>query len=250
MSNLENLRPWRKGQSGNPQGVSALMLKYRKALQEAISTGDFTAVVEKLKDAAKKGQPWAVKEFLTRTLGNTYSVDLTTPDMPVRSEAERISDRNLRNYLIRLETSILTLGSTGDSLRASGVKLTDKAIDEWVKKEAKDFDTANPIEDLHLTPRGEERLVYVCEDMKVMALHDEACDKFDLPLPVKKTLVQRYAAIRYPDGLGIFGDNVLPVQEAVRRLQADTEANKALDAAFGKAKSRGKGTKRKEAKGK
>ena len=54
---------------GNPQG--AAFARFRAALPNCVSEDDFTAVIKELVKRAKKGEPWAVKEFLNRILGKS-----------------------------------------------------------------------------------------------------------------------------------------------------------------------------------
>lgn len=74
--NERNLKPWNKGQSGNPEGVSKTRLFYRQAVEKIISLEDFRAIVKALIKEAKKGKAWAVREFFDLTLGRNFSIEV------------------------------------------------------------------------------------------------------------------------------------------------------------------------------
>ena len=74
------------GGSGNPH--AAAVARWRSALVATVSADDVRAVVLRLIDAARAGEPWAVKELLDRTLGRAalpVDVELSTaaPAMPI-----------------------------------------------------------------------------------------------------------------------------------------------------------------------
>jgi hypothetical protein len=61
---------------GNPFGRQ--VNKLRQALLHLISDDEFAAIVRKLVDAAKAGEPWAVIEVLNRTVGRPLSGSTAT----------------------------------------------------------------------------------------------------------------------------------------------------------------------------
>jgi len=66
--------PWKKGESGNPGGVSAARVRFRKLVEQAVSREDFLAVIRTLVDLAKKGKPWAIQLVVGFTIGKRWSV--------------------------------------------------------------------------------------------------------------------------------------------------------------------------------
>ena len=62
--------PGNPGGPGNPQARN--VATWRKALAEAVSAEDVTQVAQRLVDAAKAGEPWAVRELLDRLLGKPH----------------------------------------------------------------------------------------------------------------------------------------------------------------------------------
>ena len=64
---------WRGG-PGNP--YAAAVGAWRRALTATLTVDDMTAVYRALIDAAKRGEPWAVRELLDRTLGRPVEADL------------------------------------------------------------------------------------------------------------------------------------------------------------------------------
>ena len=48
---------------------------YRRAFHSAISKGDVTDACTKLKEAVTRGEPWAIKYLLDRTLGRILSTE-------------------------------------------------------------------------------------------------------------------------------------------------------------------------------
>jgi len=66
--------PGNPGGPGNPQARN--VATWRKALADTVSFEDVTEVTQKLVDAAKAGEPWAVHELFDRLLGKPHvSVD-------------------------------------------------------------------------------------------------------------------------------------------------------------------------------
>lgn len=85
MANEENLTPWEKGQSGNPGGVSKARLTFRQLIEQAVTDKDFSGVVKVLLKAAKKGEPWAVREFFDLTVGRNWNIALKHKDVESES---------------------------------------------------------------------------------------------------------------------------------------------------------------------
>ncbi len=65
--------PGNKGGPGNPHAKSVGRL--RSAMLESVSETDVRAVMGKLTEAAKRGEPWAVKELLNRLFGPPIPFD-------------------------------------------------------------------------------------------------------------------------------------------------------------------------------
>ena len=63
--------PGNKASKGNP--LIHRIAQWRATLADTISVDDVAAVIGALTGAAKKGEPWAVIEFLNRTLGKPSS---------------------------------------------------------------------------------------------------------------------------------------------------------------------------------
>lgn len=84
-----NLRPWRKGQSGNPAGRQALP-DIREALAEVLAepvagTPSLYAVLRALRDRAIAGDVRAAEVLLDRCYGKpTQRTDVTTAGAPLR----------------------------------------------------------------------------------------------------------------------------------------------------------------------
>ncbi len=83
---------------GNPH--AARVNAWRAALAETVTEADVGEVIAQLLKKAKAGQPWAVKEFLDRTLGKAdQRLEVTGEgDGPVASEITlklRFADRSL-----------------------------------------------------------------------------------------------------------------------------------------------------------
>ena len=67
------------GGPGNPHGRRTALL--RSAMLSAVDAADVQAVMKKLIESAKAGEPWAVREFLDRTLGKCMPMN---PDFESR----------------------------------------------------------------------------------------------------------------------------------------------------------------------
>lgn len=84
-----NLRPWRKGQSGNPKGRPPLP-DIREALAEVLAepvagTPSLYAVLRALRDRAIAGDVRAAEVLLDRCYGKpTQRTDVTTDGAPLR----------------------------------------------------------------------------------------------------------------------------------------------------------------------
>ncbi len=83
---------------GNPH--AARVNAWRAALAETVTEADVGEVIAQLLKKAKAGQPWAVKEFLDRTLGKAdQRLEVTGEgDGPVASEITlkmQFADRSL-----------------------------------------------------------------------------------------------------------------------------------------------------------
>ena len=76
---------------GNP--LCTRVSAWRSCLARAVSDEDVIAVIQKLTEAAKRGEPWAVSMFLDRVLGKVdrYVLDDAEPsDIAVLMEHLRI----------------------------------------------------------------------------------------------------------------------------------------------------------------
>ena len=62
--------PGNPGGPGNPQARN--VATWRKALADTVSFEDVAEVTQKLLDAAKAGEPWAIRELLDRVLGKPH----------------------------------------------------------------------------------------------------------------------------------------------------------------------------------
>ncbi len=71
--------PGNPGGPGNPQARN--VATWRKALAEAVSADDVTQVAQRLVEAAKAGEPWAVRELLDRLLGKSAGEFFTPPEV-------------------------------------------------------------------------------------------------------------------------------------------------------------------------
>lgn len=69
------LKPFQPGQSGNPGGVPKAMIQYRNLLQQSITEKDYKKIIELLLKKALKGERWAIKEVLDRTLGKDFTIN-------------------------------------------------------------------------------------------------------------------------------------------------------------------------------
>jgi len=86
---------------GNPGGPGNPLLRegqrLRLAMLREIKAEDLAAVVHKLIDLAKNGEPWAIKEVLNRTLGKQpLPIQLVPRDEPVDVESEEVKPRLAR----------------------------------------------------------------------------------------------------------------------------------------------------------
>jgi hypothetical protein len=66
--------PGNPGGPGNPFAAAAG--RWRAALVASVTEEDIAAVVRALVDAAKRGESWAVRELMDRTLGKPVEADL------------------------------------------------------------------------------------------------------------------------------------------------------------------------------
>lgn len=67
------------GGPGNPHGRAVARL--RQAVIDTVTDDDFAAIIRTLVDAAKAGEPWAVKELLDRTIGKPVSMPDDAPEV-------------------------------------------------------------------------------------------------------------------------------------------------------------------------
>src|SRR5262245_21549925 len=71
--------PGNPGGPGNP--INAKMSFFRAVLMEKTTRADIEAITEKLIECARGGEPWAIREFLDRTMGRApQCVELTGAD--------------------------------------------------------------------------------------------------------------------------------------------------------------------------
>ena len=93
--------PGNPGGPGNPQARN--VATWRGALAASVSADDVAEVTRKLLEAARAGQPWAVKEFFDRCLGKPHvQIDLAADVDTVRqfAEAERIEAKRIAAFLL------------------------------------------------------------------------------------------------------------------------------------------------------
>ena len=94
--------PGNPGGPGNPQARN--VATWRKALAASVSPEDVAEVATKLTEAAKAGEPWAIRELLDRCLGKPHvQIELETDtqaawemDERMQAEARRITDILIR----------------------------------------------------------------------------------------------------------------------------------------------------------
>ena len=94
--------PGNPGGPGNPQARN--VATWRKALAEAVSAEDVTQVAQRLVDAAKAGEPWAVRELLDRLLGKPHvQIELQADATEIREYDERMAVEASRLARLLLE---------------------------------------------------------------------------------------------------------------------------------------------------
>lgn len=94
--------PGNPGGPGNPQARN--VATWRKALADAVSAEDITEVAQRLLDAAKAGEPWAVRELLDRLLGKPYvQIELQADATEIREFDERMAVEASRLARLLLE---------------------------------------------------------------------------------------------------------------------------------------------------
>ena len=87
---------FRKGNRGGPGNPNVTRLsQWRGALESAIDPERLRRVVVKLVEAAERGEQWAVKELLDRTLGRPAQTDIL--DRIDRLEAQVMEHHNNGN---------------------------------------------------------------------------------------------------------------------------------------------------------
>lgn len=75
----ENLKPFKKGQSGNPNGRPKVLPEITNALYEEIGEDGIRQVLQALHKEAKKGNVRAIQELLDRAYGKAQQkIDHTT----------------------------------------------------------------------------------------------------------------------------------------------------------------------------
>ena len=79
----ENLKPFKKGQSGNPNGRPRIIPELNKLLSE-INEEDYQAVINKLVDKAKKGDTRAAEVLLDRAYGKSKDNEGKPTEMIIR----------------------------------------------------------------------------------------------------------------------------------------------------------------------
>ncbi len=91
----ENLKPWEKGQSGNPKGrpkSKHISDNIKEILAEIPKNGDGRnnqeLLLRKLVREAYRGKPWAFKELMDRGFGKPTQVVETTPSLVINTEAK------------------------------------------------------------------------------------------------------------------------------------------------------------------
>jgi len=80
--------PGNPGGPGNPQARN--VATWRRALADSVSGDDVAQVAQKLIDAAKAGEPWAIHELLDRCLGKPHvQIDLQADVDKIQEYTER-----------------------------------------------------------------------------------------------------------------------------------------------------------------
>ena len=94
--------PGNPGGPGNPQARN--VATWRKALADAVSADDVTQVAQRLTDAAKAGEPWAIHELLDRCLGKPHvQIELQADATEIREYDERLAVEASRISRLLLE---------------------------------------------------------------------------------------------------------------------------------------------------
>jgi len=93
--------PGNPGGPGNPNARN--VAAWRGALAASVSADDVAEVTRKLLEAARAGEPWAVKEFFDRCLGKPHvQIELQADVDAVRqySERERAEAKRIARILL------------------------------------------------------------------------------------------------------------------------------------------------------
>lgn len=94
--------PGNPGGPGNPQARN--VATWRKALADAVSADDVTQVTQRLVEAAKAGEPWAVRELLDRLMGKPHvQIELQADTDYIREYDERLAVEASRLARLLLE---------------------------------------------------------------------------------------------------------------------------------------------------
>jgi hypothetical protein len=86
----DGLGRFAKGNAGGPGNPNARSVnRWRAILAESVTDAQIKAVIGRLVEAAKRGEPWAIKEFLDRVLGKpiqplSHEVEDDTERWPIR----------------------------------------------------------------------------------------------------------------------------------------------------------------------
>jgi hypothetical protein len=127
--NSSGLRPWRKGQSGNPHGRRAKGLATAERLRNAL-VKDLPAILDGIVKAAKGGDMQAARTILERVLPPLKPVEVPAVlDPPAGS----LSDQG-QNVLVAMAAGTLTPGQAAQLLSAIAAQAKIVEVDELARR--------------------------------------------------------------------------------------------------------------------
>jgi hypothetical protein len=127
--NTSGLRPWRKGQSGNPHGRRAKGLATAERLRNAL-VKDLPAILAVVVKNAKSGDITAAKTILERVLPPLRAIEVPAVLAPPTGS---LSDQG-QNVLVAMAAGTLTPGQAAQLLSALAAQAKIVEVDELARR--------------------------------------------------------------------------------------------------------------------